>query len=138
MDQTHVARRRRPPDRLPRPDLANLRNAKSMVDILKAGRANDHRPFYLLNQVGVPKRPEIKAADFAKALDDDPVAIIPFDPQLFGTAANNGQMIAEVSAKHPTTEIFSHLAQLMTGRAEAKKQKSGILTPLLRKLRKQS
>ena len=109
-----------------------------MVDILKAGRANDHRPFYLLNQVGVPKRPEIKAADFAKALDDEPVAIIPFDPQLFGTAANNGQMIAEVSAKHPTTEIFSNLAQLMTGRAEAKKQKSGILTPLLRKLRKQS
>ena len=120
------------------PDLANLRNAKSMVDILKAGRANDHRPFYLLNQVGVPKRPEIKASDFAKALDDEPVAIIPFDPQLFGTAANNGQMIAEVSAKHPTTEIFSQLAQLMTGRAEAKKQKSGILTPLLRKLRKQS
>jgi pilus assembly protein CpaE len=120
------------------PDLANLRNAKSLVDILKAGRANDHRPFYLLNLVGVPKRPEIKASDFAKALDDDPVAIIPFDPQLFGPAANNGQMIAEVSAKHPTTEIFSHLAQLMTGRAEAKKQKSGILTPLLRKLRKQS
>lgn len=120
------------------PDLANLRNAKSMVDVLKAGRANDHRPFYLLNQVGVPKRPEIKASDFAKALDDEPTAIIPFDPQLFGTAANNGQMIAEVSAKHPTTEIFSHLAQLLTGRTEVKKQKSGILTPLLRKLRKQS
>jgi pilus assembly protein CpaE len=120
------------------PDLANLRNAKSMVDILKAGRANDHRPFYLLNQVGVPKRPEIKAGDFAKALDDDPIAIIPFDPQLFGTAANNGQMVAEVSAKHPTTEIFSQLAQLLTGRAEVKKQKSGILTPLLSKLRKSS
>jgi len=120
------------------PDLANLRNAKSMVDVLKAGRANDHRPFYLLNQVGVPKRPEIKASDFAKALDDDPVAIIPFDPMLFGTAANNGQMIAEVSAKHPTTEIFSQLAQTLTGRAEVKKQKLGILKPLLKKLRKQS
>jgi pilus assembly protein CpaE len=118
------------------PDLANLRNAKSMVDILKAGRANDHRPFYLLNQVGVPKRPEIKSSDFAKALDDEPIAVIPFDPQLFGTAANNGQMIAEVSAKHPTTEIFSQLAQLLTGRTEVKKQKSGILTPLLQKLRK--
>jgi pilus assembly protein CpaE len=120
------------------PDLANLRNAKSMVDVLKAGRANDHRPFYLLNQVGVPKRPEIKASDFAKALDDEPIAIIPFDPQLFGTAANNGQMIAEVSSKHPTTEIFGQLAQLLTGRAEVKKQKSGILTPLLQKLRKQT
>ena len=120
------------------PDLANLRNAKSMIDILKDGRSNDHRPFYLLNQVGVPKRPEIKASDFAKALDDDPVAIIPFDPQLFGTAANNGQMIAEVAAKHATTEIFRELAQLLTGRSEVKKQKSGILTPLLSKLRKQS
>jgi pilus assembly protein CpaE len=57
---------------------------------------------------------------------------------LFGTAANNGQMIAEVSAKHPTTEIFSQLAQTLTGRAEVKKQKLGILKPLLKKLRKQS
>lgn len=120
------------------PDLANLRNAKSMMDVLKAGRANDHRPFYLLNQVGVPKRPEIKSSDFAKALDDEPIAIIPFDPQLFGTAANNGQMIAEVSAKHPITAIFSQLGQLLTGRAEVKKQKTGILSPLFNKLRKSS
>ena len=120
------------------PDLANLRNTKNFVDYLKTARVNDHRPFYMLNQVGVPKRPEIKPADFAKALDDEPAAIIPFEPQIFGTAANNGQMVAEVSAKHPTTEIFSQLAQLMTGRAEAKKQKSGILAPLLSKLRKSS
>lgn len=120
------------------PDLANLRNAKSMIDILKAGRSNDHRPFYLLNQVGVPKRPEIKASDFAKALDDDPVAAIPFDPQLFGTAANNGQMVAEVSTKHPTAELFQQIGQLVTGRAEVKKSRGSLLTPLLKKLRLQS
>ena len=57
------------------PDLANLRNAKNLVDFLKASRANDHRPYYCLNQVGVPKRPEIKPADFAKALEDQPVAV---------------------------------------------------------------
>ena len=51
------------------PDLANLRNAKNLVDFLRTARVNDHRPFYALNQVGVPKRPEIKPADFAKALD---------------------------------------------------------------------
>ena len=79
------------------PDLANLRNAKNLFDFLRAARVNDHRPFYCLNQVGVPKRPEIKPADFAKALEDQPVAVIPFEPQMFGTAANNGQMIAEVS-----------------------------------------
>ena len=31
------------------PDLANLRNAKNMVDLLRAARPNDHRPFYCLN-----------------------------------------------------------------------------------------
>lgn len=118
------------------PDLANLRNAKNLADFLKAARANDHRPFYLLNQVGIPKRPEIKPADFAKALDDEPAAIIPFEPQIFGTAANNGQMIAEVAANHKVAETFRQLAQILTGRSEAKKSKSGLFTPLLQKLRK--
>ncbi len=77
------------------PDLANLRNAKNLLDLLRAARPNDRRPAYCLNQVGVPKRPEIKPTDFAKAIDDEPAASIPFDPQTFGTAANNGQMIAE-------------------------------------------
>ncbi|MEJ2433467.1 MAG: AAA family ATPase [Pseudolabrys sp.] len=115
------------------PDLANLRNAKNMVDLLRSARPNDHRPFYCLNQVGVPKRPEITPADFAKALEDPPLAVIPFEPQLFGTAANNGQMIAEVSAGHKTAETFRQLAQVLTGRTEAKHTRSGLM-PLLSKL----
>jgi pilus assembly protein CpaE len=115
------------------PDLANLRNAKNLFDYLRTARLNDHRPFYMLNQVGVPKRPEIKPADFAKALEEQPVAVIPFEPQLFGAAANNGQMIAEVSAKHRNAETFLQLAQLLTGRSEVKKAKSGLLGRLLKK-----
>jgi pilus assembly protein CpaE len=118
------------------PDLANLRNAKNMVDLLRAARPNDRRPYYCLNQVGVPKRPEITPADFAKALEDPPLAVIPFEPQLFGTAANNGQMIAEVSANHKTAETFRQLAQILTGRAEAKHARGGMLGPLLSKLMK--
>jgi len=116
------------------PDLANLRNTKNLYDFLKAARPNDHRPFYCLNQVGVPKRPEIKAADFAKALEGDPLATIPFEPQLFGAAANNGQMIAEISASHRTAEIFRQLGQKLTGRIEPKKQRSSMLSPLFEKL----
>jgi pilus assembly protein CpaE len=115
------------------PDLANLRNAKNLFDYLRTARVNDHRPFYMLNQVGVPKRPEIKPADFAKALEDQPVAIIPFEPQLFGAAANNGQMIAEVSAKHRSAETFLQLAQLLTGRSEVKKANSSLFSKLLGK-----
>jgi pilus assembly protein CpaE len=120
------------------PDLANLRNAKNMLDLLKASRPNDHRPYYLLNNVGVPKRPEISSADFAKALDDQPVAIIPFEPQVFGAAANNGQMIAELSASHRTAESFRQLAQLLTGRSESKKSKPSLLSPLFDKLLKRA
>jgi len=116
------------------PDLANVRNTKNIYDFLKAARPNDHHPRYCLNQVGIPKRPEIKAVDFAKALDEEAVAIIPFEPQLFGSAANNGQMIAEISSGHRTAEIFRQLAQILTGRSEPKKQKSSLLSPLIEKL----
>jgi len=116
------------------PDLANLRNAKNLVDLLRGARPNDRRPFYCLNQVGVPKRPEIKPADFAKALEDDPLAVIPFEPQVFGTASNNGQMIAEVAAGHRTAVMFRQLAQVLTGRAAAKKARTGLLAPLIGKL----
>jgi pilus assembly protein CpaE len=121
------------------PDLANLRNAKTMIDVMKTARPNDHRPFYCLNQVGVPKRPELKPADFAKALDAAPVATIAFEPQLFGTAANNGQMISEVSAGHKAAETFRQLAQLLTGRSEAKRARTGLLAPIIEKfMRKQA
>src|ERR1700694_457505 len=120
------------------PDLANMRNTKNMLNMLKASRPNDRTPLYCLNQVGVPKRPEITPADFAKALEDYPLAVIPFEPQIFGTAANNGQMIAEVSSGHKTAEMFRQMAKVMTGRAEAKRTRGSMLAPLLAKLRKRS
>jgi pilus assembly protein CpaE len=54
------------------PDLANLRNVKNLFDFVRAARPNDKPPMYLLNQVGMPKRPEVRAADFAKALGAEP------------------------------------------------------------------
>jgi pilus assembly protein CpaE len=120
------------------PDLANLRNAKNLIDVLRTLRPNDRRPHYCLNQVGVPKRPEITPADFAKALESNPLAVIPFEPQLFGPAANNGQMIAEVSASHKSTEMFRQMAQALTGRAEAKRSHGGLLSPFLSKFMKRA
>jgi pilus assembly protein CpaE len=120
------------------PDLANLRNAKNLIDLLRAGRPNDRHPHYCLNQVGVPKRPELKPADFSKALEAEPTAIIGFEPQLFGTAANNGQMIAEVAAGHRASETFRQLAQLLTGRAEVKRARNTLLSPLIDKLKRRA
>jgi pilus assembly protein CpaE len=118
------------------PDLANLRNTKNLYDLLKASRPNDRPPLYCLNQVGIPKRPEIAAAEFAKAIESQPIASIPFEPQIFGSAANNGQMIAEISANHRSIEMFLQIAQRLTGRSETNKQKSSFLSPLIEKLRR--
>src|ERR1700726_3819179 len=117
------------------PDLANLRNTKNIYDLLKSLRPNDRAPLYCFNQVGVPKRPEINAGEFAKAIESQPIAAIPFDPQMFGSAANNGQMIAEISANHRTTEMFLQIAQRLTGRGETKKPRGSFLSPLIDRLR---
>ena len=81
---------------------------KPMVPV--AGRPILER--LVLHLVGMPKRPEISVKDFCEALQLEPTLEIPFDPQLFGTAANNGQMIAELSASHRTAAFhprFHHL-----------------------------
>ena len=114
------------------PDLANMRNAKNMLNVLKAARPNDRPPLYCLNQVGMHKRPEITVREFAKAIESQPIAAIPFDSKMFGTAANNGQMIQQVSATHKTTLMFLQMAQRMTGHAVTKK--ASLLTPILKKL----
>lgn len=107
------------------PDLANLRNAKNMMDMLRKLRPNDHAPHLVLNQVGMPKRPEISSSDFCAPLDLDPIAILPFESALFGGAANSGRMIGEIEPKSAAAETMAQIAHVVTGRAEAKKRKRG-------------
>ncbi len=98
------------------PDLASLRNAKNVMDLVRSNRPNDAMPRLVINQTGVPKRPEIPVKEFAAALSVEPSLVLPFDPQLFGTAANNGQMLAEVQPRSKVSEGVRHLAELVTGR----------------------
>lgn len=116
------------------PELASLRNAKNLVDLLRAARPNDSMPRMILNQVGLPKRPEIDAGEFAKALGIEVMSSIPFDAQLFGTAANNGQMIAEIQSGGKVAEAFVQIATVLTGRGEQKRGKRSLLEPLVAKL----
>ncbi len=98
------------------PDLASLRNAKNMVDVIRQGRPNDAPPRLILNQVGMPGRPEIPAKDFGAALGIHPSLSIPFDAKLFGAAANNGQMILDTGARSRSAEAFETLAQIVSCR----------------------
>jgi pilus assembly protein CpaE len=117
------------------PDLANLRNTKNMLNLLKASRPNDRMPLYCLNQVGMPKRPEITVREFAEAVESQPIAAIPCDSRMFGAAANNGQMIAQIAAGHRTTKMLLQIARRLTGRGETKKPRRSFLSPIIRKLR---
>jgi pilus assembly protein CpaE len=117
------------------PDLANLRNAKNIVDLLRQSRPADVPPRLIINKVGIAKRPEIDVSDFCAGLDLQADAIIPFDAQLFGTAANNGQMIEEADPKSAISDSFSHIAHLVTGREQVKRQKRGKLAQLMASVR---
>jgi pilus assembly protein CpaE len=105
------------------PDLANLRNTKNLVDLLKQNRPHDPPPKLILNQVGVPKRSEIKVADFTRSIDAPLIATLPFDAALFGTAANNGQMLAEVQKQSKVAEEIRRIAETVSDRVPARKAK---------------
>jgi pilus assembly protein CpaE len=117
------------------PDLANMRNTKNMMSMLKSSRPNDRPPLYCLNQVGMAKRPEIEVRAFAKTIESQPIASIAFDSKTFGNAANNGQMIAEISASHRAARTFLQIARRLTGRPEPKKTRGAFLQPIIKKLR---
>lgn len=98
------------------PDLASLRNAKNLSDTIKALRPTESEPLLVINKLGVPRRPEITPNEFATSVECRLLGQVGFDAATFGTAANNGQMIAEVSANHRSNEIFRTVAMHVTGR----------------------
>jgi len=121
------------------PDLANLRNAKNIIDLLKSSRKNDGKPHLIINMMGMPKRPEISVKEFESALDLKAAAVIDFDAESFGQAANNGQMIEEMNSKAKAAIAFRDLAMTLTHRKDvrAEKKQGGVsaLAPLLEKLK---
>jgi len=115
------------------PDLASLRNAKNIVDLVRAARPNDAPPRLVLNQVGMPGRPEVPAKDFAAALGVEASLIIGFDAKLFGQAANNGQMLWEVNSRSKAAEGLERLAQLIARRDAPVVAKSSMLSGLFKR-----
>jgi pilus assembly protein CpaE len=118
------------------PDLANLRNAKNIVDLLHQSRRNDSKPRLVMNMVNMPKRPEISVKELENALGLKAISVIDFDAETFGQAANNGQMIAELNGKAKSAPAFREIALAMTHRRDTQAvKKTSALGPLLQKLK---
>lgn len=114
------------------PDLANLRNAKNIIDLLKVSRKNDNPPHLILNMTNMPKKPEISARDFEQALDVKVVAEVEFDAETFGQAANNGQMIEETNPKSKAAMQLRDIALTIAQRQEVRPEKKSSLAFLER------
>lgn len=122
------------------PDLANLRNSKNIVDMLKTARKNDRAPHLVLNMTNVPKRPEISLKEFEQALGIKAIAVIEYDCETFGQAANNGQMIEEFNSKAKAVGNYRDIAMTIAHRKDVKLEKKptsavSSLAPLLEKLK---
>lgn len=117
------------------PDLANLRNARNILDALKSSSPDSRRPHLVINMAKLPRRPDISVKEFTAALDLKPAQVIEFDGETFGYAANNGQMIEEFSPKAKAAQQFCTLAFTLARRAQPKEDKRpSPLAPILARL----
>ena len=115
------------------PDLTCLRNAKNIVDLMRQTRPNDAPPWLVLNQMGLPGRPEIPVKDFAEALGLEPALVLPFDAKLFGQAANNGQMIEQLSDRSKAALGLQQLAQILARREPPPVAKKSLFAGLFKR-----
>ncbi|MEP7239874.1 MAG: AAA family ATPase [Devosia sp.] len=122
------------------PDLANLRNAKNLADSMKALRPSESAPLLVINKLGIAKRPEIAPQEFASSIECKLLGTVPFDAALFGTAANNGQMLAEVASNNRINDVFRLVGMHVTGRSlpEAQGKAAALKLPTFLKRRKAS
>jgi len=98
------------------PDLANLRNAKNLIEFLKSARPNDADPLLVINKTGVPKTAEIPVKDFAAAVGIKPALVLGYEPVVYTEASNDGKMLSELKAAEAAFSGIMHLAyRLKTG-----------------------
>ncbi len=106
------------------PELAALRNLKAMYDLLVQRRPNDAPPRIIINQTGMPKRPEIAEKDIVEIVGAEVELSIMYDATLFGSASNNGQMLNEINAKHETVMTLTELNQRLIKKSGSVKKPS--------------
>lgn len=86
-------------------DLANLRNAKNIVDLLE-DLAQERRQAASRSQHDGRAQAEITLKEFEQALEIKAISVIEHDSESFSQAANNGQMIEEMNPKAKAAEKF--------------------------------
>ena len=116
------------------PDLAGVRNTKNMLEFLEDGRGVDAPARLLLNKIGASKKTELRVKDFETAVERVPLFSIQYDPIVFGTAMNNGELVVTANKHGKVTQKFMRLSKEISGRLDPEKGRpSYSFLPLLRK-----
>lgn len=119
-----------------RPELASLRDCKALLDVLSARRGEAAMVRLVLNGLDASKKTQLTPKDFEETLGVKPALLLPFEPALFGEAANNGQMLGETVKSHKVVEMIAGFAAQLAGRGPARKAAAPKRSPLLSWLRK--
>ena len=108
-------------------DLAGLRDSRHLMGRLKELRGDQAPVHLVLNHAGAFKKTELTPRDFENAVEMTPDVVLQHDPNLFGAASNNGQMLGEVNRRHKLVEQVRQLALNVGGRQPAEQKKKGVL-----------
>lgn len=115
-------------------DLASLRETKTVLDIIGPRRAAGSPLRVVVNKLDAYRKTQLSPKDFTETLGSAPALVLPFEPQLFGDSANNGQMLAVTAKNHKIVELIGAFAEQLSGRTPNRKPASA--NPLLRLLRR--
>jgi len=110
------------------PDLYNLRDGKNMFEFLSPNRGLEAPTRLVLNKVGELKKGELSEKEFKDVLGTKPSLNIPFDPDAFSAAMNNGDMLRKVASKSKAAQAVEILAKMVSGKeiaSQLSKQSGG-------------
>ena len=99
------------------PDLTSLRTTKNLFDQLGPKRGVDAPIRIVMNYVGAARKTELSPNDFEKAVSVKPSILIANNFSLFGSAMNNGELIAQAGRRTEPARQFDQLAGVLSGRA---------------------
>ena len=106
-------------------DLANLRDARNLTELLRAKRGEGREPRLVINKSDMAKRSRLTAQDFANTLSLKPLVQIPFDPTAFIEAVNDGKVICDKNAKHKAAIGLRQISEIVSGRQQPSRRFKG-------------
>lgn len=105
------------------PDLYNLRDGKNTFEFLTPNRGVGAPTRLVLNKVGENKKSELADKEFKDVLGVSPAMSIPFEPDSFAAAMNNGEMLNKAASKGKAAQAVQDLAKIVSGKESLTKVK---------------